>query len=137
VSQRYVHKYGYDVSEQEWETREKNGQIITTTADGVTTSATYKKGVLTKKQPINRKDLAGKKQGLWMRFHSNMNIAEEGPYTNDLKNGFFGHTFSTRDAKYANGVKTWLTKYGYNVELKSFMSNEKLESFHTRIEISW
>jgi len=59
------------------------------TLSQIITLLTYKKGVLTKKQPINRKDLAGKKQGLWMRFHSNMNIAEEGPYTNDLRNGFF------------------------------------------------
>ena len=46
VSERYVHKYGFDVSQKEWEEREKNGQIITVTKEGITTTASYKNGVL-------------------------------------------------------------------------------------------
>ena len=46
VSQKFVHKYGFDVSEQEWAEREKDGQIITTLHNGVTIVNTYKNGEL-------------------------------------------------------------------------------------------
>jgi antitoxin component YwqK of YwqJK toxin-antitoxin module len=46
VSQRYVHKYGYAVSKEEWEARNYPGQVITTQRDGVTVTMTYENGEL-------------------------------------------------------------------------------------------
>jgi antitoxin component YwqK of YwqJK toxin-antitoxin module len=46
VSQRYVHKYGYQVSKEDWETGKYPGQVITTLRNGVTVTATYDGGVL-------------------------------------------------------------------------------------------
>lgn len=46
VSKRYIHKYGYDVSKEEWESADYPGQVITTLRNGVTISATYEDGIL-------------------------------------------------------------------------------------------
>lgn len=46
ISQRYIHKYGYAVSKDEWEARNYPGQVITTLRNGVTVSATYENGIL-------------------------------------------------------------------------------------------
>lgn len=46
VSKRYVHKYGYAVSQEEWETRNYPGQVVTTLRDGVTVSTSYEHGIL-------------------------------------------------------------------------------------------
>ncbi len=46
VSQRYMHKYGYAVSQEEWESRNYPGQVITTMRDGVTVTTTYEHGIL-------------------------------------------------------------------------------------------
>lgn len=46
VSQRYIHKYGYAVSKQEWEDKKYPGQIITSLKNGVTITATYEDGIL-------------------------------------------------------------------------------------------
>ncbi len=46
VSQRYVHKYGYTVSQQEWESKNYPGQVITNLTNGVTITATYENGYL-------------------------------------------------------------------------------------------
>ncbi len=46
VSQSYIHKYGYAVSKQEWESENYPGQVITTLSDGVTVTATYEDGLL-------------------------------------------------------------------------------------------
>lgn len=46
VSKRYVHKYGYAVSQQEWESRNYPGQVISTLRDGVTVTTTYEHGIL-------------------------------------------------------------------------------------------
>ncbi len=55
----------------------------------IITLLTYKAGVLTKKQRINRTDDQDQKQGLWMAFYQNRKIKEEGPYVNGLKNGYW------------------------------------------------
>lgn len=60
---------------------EKDGRIITL--------YTYKAGVLTRKQSINRYDETGLEQGIWMSFHKNRQVAEEGPYVNGLKHGYW------------------------------------------------
>ena len=45
VSQRYIHKYGYAVSKEEWEARQYPGQVVTTTREGVTITTSYENGV--------------------------------------------------------------------------------------------
>lgn len=55
----------------------------------IITLLTYKAGVLTKKQNINRKDNQEQKQGLWMEFHPNRKIRVEGTYRDNLKNGYW------------------------------------------------
>ncbi|OGN62222.1 MAG: hypothetical protein A3F09_00590 [Chlamydiae bacterium RIFCSPHIGHO2_12_FULL_49_11] len=46
VSQRYIHKYGYDVSPSEWETKKCPGQVLTTFTDGKTIVETFEDGIL-------------------------------------------------------------------------------------------
>ncbi len=46
VSQRYIHKYGYPVSKQEWEAKRLPGQVVTTLKNGVTITSTYENGIL-------------------------------------------------------------------------------------------
>ncbi len=46
VSQVYIHKYGYAVSEKEWEEKNYPGQVISTLRDGSTVTATYEDGEL-------------------------------------------------------------------------------------------
>ena len=46
VSTRYVHKYGYAVSKDEFEGRKYPGQSITTLKNGVTITSTYENGLL-------------------------------------------------------------------------------------------
>lgn len=46
VTQRYIHKYGYDVSKDEWNANQFPGQVVTTLKNGVTIASTYEDGVL-------------------------------------------------------------------------------------------
>jgi antitoxin component YwqK of YwqJK toxin-antitoxin module len=46
VSERYIHKYGYGVSREEWLSNDYPGQVITTLKNGITVSAAYESGVL-------------------------------------------------------------------------------------------
>jgi len=46
LSQRYIHKYGYLVTKEEWESKNYPGQVVTSLSDGVTVTATYENGVL-------------------------------------------------------------------------------------------
>lgn len=46
ISQSYIHKYGYAVSQKEWETKNYPGQVITSLRNGVTITATYENGEL-------------------------------------------------------------------------------------------
>jgi len=46
ISKRYVHKYGYAVSQSEWESNNYPGQVITTMRNGVTITSTYEDGLL-------------------------------------------------------------------------------------------
>lgn len=45
ISQRYIHKYGYAVSQEEWESRVCPGQVITSLSNGVTVTETYENGL--------------------------------------------------------------------------------------------
>ena len=47
VSKRYIHKYGYEMSEKEWKAKDYPGQVISTLRSGVTIAASYEDGVLT------------------------------------------------------------------------------------------
>lgn len=58
--------------------------------DGIITSVTnYYRGVLLRKEFINRTDNFGFKQGNWKYFWDNGNLRLEGTYRNDKKHGFF------------------------------------------------
>lgn len=46
VSKRYIHKYGYDVSKEEWEGATYPGQVVTTLRNGVTVTSSYEDGIL-------------------------------------------------------------------------------------------
>lgn len=46
VSQKFVHKYGFDVSESEWDAREKEGQIVTILKSGEKVTNSYENGIL-------------------------------------------------------------------------------------------
>lgn len=58
--------------------------------DGVVISVTnFYRGVMTRKEYINRTDNFGFKQGNWKYFWDNGNLKMEGSYQNDKRNGFF------------------------------------------------
>lgn len=46
VSQKFIHKYGFDLSEKEWEERTQAGQVITELKNGVKITHTYENGLL-------------------------------------------------------------------------------------------
>ncbi len=46
VSQTFVHKYGFETSEEEWEAREKDGQIVTMLKNGVKITRSFENGKL-------------------------------------------------------------------------------------------
>jgi antitoxin component YwqK of YwqJK toxin-antitoxin module len=46
LSERYIHKYGFPLSAQEWRDRTEDGQIITFLKDGVKVTKTYENGKL-------------------------------------------------------------------------------------------
>jgi antitoxin component YwqK of YwqJK toxin-antitoxin module len=46
VSKRYIHKYGYAVSQGEWEAHNYPGQVVTAMRDGVTVTTSYEHGIL-------------------------------------------------------------------------------------------
>lgn len=46
VSQKYVHKYGFDVSENEWNERSQDGQVVELLKSGVKITRSYENGQL-------------------------------------------------------------------------------------------
>ena len=46
VSQKYVHKYGFDVSEKEWDERAQDGQVVEMLNSGVKITRSYENGQL-------------------------------------------------------------------------------------------
>ncbi len=61
------------------------------TLGNVVEVANYYRGVLTRRERINRTDDFGYKQGNWKYFWDNGNLQMEGTYLNNKKNGFFKH----------------------------------------------
>lgn len=58
--------------------------------DGLVTAVTnFYRGVMTRREFINRTDLFGYKQGKWKFFWENGNLQLEGSFQNDKKHGFF------------------------------------------------
>lgn len=46
ISKRYIHKYGYAVSKEDWELNHYPGQVLTTLRNGVTITTTYENGAI-------------------------------------------------------------------------------------------
>jgi antitoxin component YwqK of YwqJK toxin-antitoxin module len=46
VSQKFVHKYGFETTEEDWKAREKDGQVVTVLKNGVKITASYENGKL-------------------------------------------------------------------------------------------
>jgi antitoxin component YwqK of YwqJK toxin-antitoxin module len=46
VSQKYIHKYGFDVTEDEWQKRSQEGQVVTMLKNGVKIIRSYDEGQL-------------------------------------------------------------------------------------------
>lgn len=46
VSQQYVHKYGFSLTEQDWEQRPQDGQVVTVLKNGIKIARTYENGQL-------------------------------------------------------------------------------------------
>jgi antitoxin component YwqK of YwqJK toxin-antitoxin module len=46
ISQRYIHKYGFDITKKEWDSRQGEGQIVTLAKNGVTVAQAYSDNVL-------------------------------------------------------------------------------------------
>ena len=59
------------------------------TAGHIVKLSHYYRGVLTKREQINRTDQFGYKQGNWKYFWDNGNLRLEGTYVNDKRHGYF------------------------------------------------
>ncbi|MCI5052401.1 MAG: hypothetical protein MRY21_04615 [Simkaniaceae bacterium] len=46
ISKRYIHRYGYDVSPNEWDQKEFPGKVVTTQRDGATIVQNFEAGIL-------------------------------------------------------------------------------------------
>lgn len=46
VAQQYIHKYGFPITEKEWNSRTQDGKVVSVLEDGVTVSQNYSNGVL-------------------------------------------------------------------------------------------
>lgn len=46
ISQTFVHKYGFETTEEDWEAREKDGQVVTVLKNGVKVTSSYESGKL-------------------------------------------------------------------------------------------
>lgn len=55
----------------------------------ITEMVTYKKGYITARERINRRDSDGKPHGMWKWFYDNGSLKSEGSFKNGLKNGIF------------------------------------------------
>lgn len=46
VSQKYIHKYGFDLTQKEWSERDRDGRIVTVLKDHTTLAQSYENGIL-------------------------------------------------------------------------------------------
>jgi antitoxin component YwqK of YwqJK toxin-antitoxin module len=88
----------------------------------IVTLLTFKNNQLVRKQSINQKDKQNQKQGLWIDFYPNRQIKVEGPYVNDLKNGYWKYYQSNgnliRVEKWNMGVLLEGAKEATKVKIK-------------------
>ncbi len=78
----------------------KDGNVITV--------FDYKRGFLTSREQINRKDKKGLKQGKWVEFYKSGSYKIEGTYRDDKKHGYFKTYFANGNldniSKYIDGM---------------------------------
>jgi len=46
LSQEFIHKYGFNISQEEWDRRDQEGQIVTVLKNGVKVVTSYENGIL-------------------------------------------------------------------------------------------
>lgn len=69
---------------------QKQGTGYEYARDGrVITLLTFDEGTLKRKQEVNRYDQQQQKQGVWLQFHTNEQVKQEGTYQNNLKHGYW------------------------------------------------
>ncbi|MDR0437601.1 MAG: hypothetical protein LBH22_04780 [Bacteroidales bacterium] len=92
--------------------------------DGVITGITeYRRGFITSRQRINRRDKNGWKQGAWKFFYPDLMVQMEGTYLNDKKNGYFKYYDTlgnlTEVKKFTNGELEQSTQDLAQVEVRT------------------
>jgi len=104
------------------------------TIGNIITIETYKNGVLSRTQHINRTDPKNDKHGLWVTFDSDRRIVSQGTYKHGLKHGYFkiydkkGKLLKT--TKYVNGKIQEDAIETAKLEVKrSYYSDNKLKSY--------
>ena len=96
----------------------------------------YNKGFIISSEWINRMDGSGRKQGKWLTFHDNGNIATVSFYLNDKLNGYVKHYDEdgklTDIEKYDSGKKEELAKDEVKADVrKEYYSNGKIKTIAT------
>jgi antitoxin component YwqK of YwqJK toxin-antitoxin module len=84
-----IYQNGVLIKETPYDKNLENGLEKTYTSARITTLTTYRKGLITHRENINRLDAQNQKQGAWKTFYSNNNINTEITYKNNLKNGYY------------------------------------------------
>jgi antitoxin component YwqK of YwqJK toxin-antitoxin module len=83
----------------------------------------YRRGFITSRQRINRRDRNGLKQGAWKFFYPDLIVQMEGTFLNDKKNGFFKYYDSlgnlTDVKKFTNGEEETQAQELAQVEVKT------------------
>ena len=95
---------------------------------------TFKNGVLSRTQHINRNDFKNEKHGLWVSFSKDRRIVSQGTYKHGLKHGYFkiydkkGNLLKT--TKYINGKIQEDAIETAKLEVKrSYYSDKKLKTY--------
>ncbi len=104
------------------------------TIGNIITIETYKNGVLSRTQRINRNDSKNEKHALWVVFNSDRRIVSQGTYKHGLKHGYFkiydkkGNLLKT--TKYINGEIQEDAIETAKLEVKrSYYSDKKLKTY--------
>lgn len=92
----------------------------------------YYRGVMTKREQINRTDNFGFKQGNWKFFWDNGNLSQEGYFVNDKKHGFFKYYDES-------GQFVSVEKWENNILVEDAQETKKLEvkkAYHNNGQLS-
>jgi len=104
------------------------------TIGNIITIETYKNGVLSRTQRINRTDSKNERHGLWVTFDSDRRIVSQGTYKHGLKHGYF-KTYDKKGKllktiKYVNGEIQEDAIETAKLEVKrSYYPDKKLKSY--------